>query len=305
MRFGGHETFPIREGWLYKGLHLLKTEPSKISGDEAADWLGVGRNMAKSIRHWLVVTKLARPSGRIGKTLRHPLELTDLGELVWSRDPYFESIGTWWALHINLASDRDHAVVWRWFFNVFSGARFERSVCLEAAERYLDRTGVRMPSRLTLERDVACLLASYARTIPEERGDPEDNLVCPFTELGLMTYFKGTGAYEVHRGMRPLPPELLGYSLARALGSHDEGRHSDLPLNELWGLENGPARVFSLSNEAFFEAVLDAVALGELDDLKVVGLAGERVLRVTHRPALNWLRAYYESANQTPTEVAV
>lgn len=48
MRFGGHETFPVREGWLHKGLKLVAEEPDKLSHEHVADWLGVGRNMAKS-----------------------------------------------------------------------------------------------------------------------------------------------------------------------------------------------------------------------------------------------------------------
>jgi hypothetical protein len=64
MRFGGHETFAIREGWLHKGLRLLADEPHLLADDHAADWLGVGRNMAKSIRHWLVLRRSARLPGR-------------------------------------------------------------------------------------------------------------------------------------------------------------------------------------------------------------------------------------------------
>ena len=39
MRFGGHETFPVREGWLHKGLKLVAEEPDKLSHEHVADWL--------------------------------------------------------------------------------------------------------------------------------------------------------------------------------------------------------------------------------------------------------------------------
>src|SRR5437867_7802356 len=102
MRFGGHETFAIREGWLHKGLKLLIEQPDRLVDEYAADWLGVGRNMAKSIRHWLVATNLADQAlgQRSGKTAR--LKVTEFGRLVYERDPYFSEIGTWWALHVNL-----------------------------------------------------------------------------------------------------------------------------------------------------------------------------------------------------------
>jgi hypothetical protein len=58
MRFGGHETFAVREGWLHKGMTLLDAQPERQHDPFVADHLGVGRNMAKSIWHWLKVTRL-------------------------------------------------------------------------------------------------------------------------------------------------------------------------------------------------------------------------------------------------------
>ena len=46
MRFGGHETFAVREGWLHKGLKLVAEEPDKLADEHVADWLGVGRSEA-------------------------------------------------------------------------------------------------------------------------------------------------------------------------------------------------------------------------------------------------------------------
>ena len=65
MKFSGHETFAIREGWLHKGLKLLIKEPELLYDEYVADWLGVGKNMARSIRHWLEVTGLAERERRM------------------------------------------------------------------------------------------------------------------------------------------------------------------------------------------------------------------------------------------------
>ena len=96
MRFGGHETFAIREGWLHKGLRLLNDDPELFTQDDVADHLGVGRNMAKSIRHWLQATQLAEPSREAVAGKRPLLQMTDLGQAIWERDPYFLSDGTLW-----------------------------------------------------------------------------------------------------------------------------------------------------------------------------------------------------------------
>lgn len=101
MKFGGHETFAIREGWLHKGLHLLQKDPALILNEYASDELGVGKNMAKSIRYWLRVTGLSEEKGPSKQ--KTPV-LTDFGRLVLEKDPYFNLPGTWWALHINLVN---------------------------------------------------------------------------------------------------------------------------------------------------------------------------------------------------------
>ena len=84
MRFGGHQTFAIRDGWLYKGLQLTKKRPELFSDPDLADWLGVGKNMAKAIRHWLLATGLAEPAiDAEGKKILQP---TTLGNLIWDKD---------------------------------------------------------------------------------------------------------------------------------------------------------------------------------------------------------------------------
>ena len=149
MRFGGHETFPVREGWLHKGLKLVAEEPDKLGDKQVADWLGVGRNMAKSIRHWLLATGLCEQvdGGRPRKSAK--LQPTDLGHLVWERDPYFTDIGTWWALHVNLISSPAHALTWDWFFNNFKLQRFDKAVCIDSLQRFLQMQRGRIPSPRT------------------------------------------------------------------------------------------------------------------------------------------------------------
>ena len=124
MRFGGHETFSIREGWLHKGLKLLIGQPGCLVEEHAADWLGVGRNMAKSIRHWLVATGLAQQLPRRGSQKIVGLKETEIGRLIYEMDPFFGELGTWWTLHVNLVNNPNHAASWEWFFNNFSHSRW-------------------------------------------------------------------------------------------------------------------------------------------------------------------------------------
>ena len=63
LHFAGHETFPLRYGWLKKAYDAvvseekLKETPGSIFNDEKAIAVfGVGRNMVLSMKHWAVAT---------------------------------------------------------------------------------------------------------------------------------------------------------------------------------------------------------------------------------------------------------
>lgn len=296
MRFSGHETFSIREGWLHKGLKLLIEHPDRLVADDAADWLGVGRNMAKSIRHWLQVTGLAERGTRHVGGRNEMLVPSDLGTLVHERDPYFSERGTWWALHVNLIGNAEQTTTWAWFFNSFNVKRFERALCVESLRRHLQLSQQkRVPSRATLDRDVACLLSSYARSIPPEHNDPEEAFDCPLAELSLMSHFRTSGYYQVNQGIKDVPGELFGYALSRAFPDAADGRgYTDITIEHATRMSGGPGRAFALTSEALFEQAMEAER--ELGDgaIAIAGLAGERAVRVASRPPLAWLDDYYQ-----------
>lgn len=292
MRFGGHETFHIREGWLRKGLQLLHDAPEKLVDEHAADWLGVGRNMAKSIRHWLLACELATIKG----TSRKPegMRPTALGELVHREDPYFLEIGTWWALHTNLVHSKAHALTWHWFFNLFRVGRFEKPVSLQALTRYLEAQKVRLPSPKTLDRDVSCLLSSYAKKLPPVSEDPEDALDCPMIDLGLLTHFRDSGVFELHLGSKPVPAPLVGYAMSKAFRHELSGKsHVDVGIRDAVAQTNSPGAVFALTAESLYEVVSAAAAAVD-GDIEIVGLASQRAIRLRAKQnELDWLKMYY------------
>ena len=306
MRFGGHQTFAIRDGWLYKGLRLVVEDPKRLGEPDLADWLGVGRNMAKSIYHWLLATGLAEKDpagGRRTKILR----LTDFGKLVWNRDRYLLLPGTWWAVHLQLVNRPKHAYSWGWFFNVFSAARFERPVCVEGLRRHLTSTGGRVPVVRTLERDVSCLLRSYAVSVPRRMGDPEDVMECPLSELGLLMHSRQTGFYHLNQGLKPIPFELFGYALAMGREAlpgqriRTSAEPLDRSLTEIAHGPGAPGRVFALTSEALYDLIAGYETLGLV---RMAGLAGERIVRVPARPAKEWLARYYEAEALAGKEAA-
>ena len=305
MRFGGHETFPIREGWLHKGLDMLLHSPERFGDEYVADYLGVGRNMAKAIRHWLLATGLAERVSGTAREKNVALGPTDLGTLVAGQDPYLLEIGTWWALHVNLVNTPEHAESWAWFFNSFGLERFERPFAVENLRRHVQLSRRRMPSTRTLERDVACLLSSYARSIPADDTDPEEERDCPFRELGLLSYYKTSGYYQLNRGVKPVPPEILGYALSTAFPDAREGRGAtDILIHSAAHQPGGPGRAFALTAEALYEVAVRAEdALGGTG-IQIAGLAGSRAIRLRKKPRLQWLEEYYSTADREAQDAA-
>lgn len=303
MRFGGHQTFTIRDGWLFKGLRLVMEDPERFGAPDVADWMGVGKNMAKAIHHWLLATGLAERDPEHGRNTRI-LRPTDVGSIIWERDRFFLLPGTWWAIHIQLIHRPDEAYGWHWFFNHFSSDRFERPVCAEALRRHLASTGQRMPSSKTLERDVNCLLRSYAVSVPREQGDPEDFLECPLNELGLLIHSRQSGFFHLNRDLKQVPFEMFGYALAlanEAYGTVAAGETRDLSLTDLTHRPSAPGSVFCLTAEAMYELV------GSYEGrrlLKLDGQAGERIVRVEGRPATEWLEEFYAQEGQRKEDAA-
>ncbi|MBT3511047.1 MAG: DUF4007 family protein [Nitrospina sp.] len=303
MKFSGHETFPVREGWLHKGLKLLVESPELLVDQYAADYLGVGRNMAKSIRHWLVATNIASietyKEGRI-----QTLGTTELGKLIWSKDPYFLEIATWWALHVNLATNQ-YSGSWCLFFNHFNLNRFEKSVCFEAQQRHINMSKIRMPSINTLDRDLTCLLASYSTQIPPKLQDPEDASNCPFQELGLIRHFKSSGYYELDRGVKNIPAHILGYALSIKYEEARIGEHTvDISFQEMAQAVGGPGRILTLTSESLFELAQKAEAELPSRNLYITGLAGERMLRVQRKNPLQWIEECYQITTESASHAS-
>lgn len=296
MKFSGHETFPVREGWLHKGMKLTSEAPELFASEDIADHLGVGRNMAKSIRHWLVVTGLATDGSRRKKGESQGIQLTELGQLVWDHDPHMTNSGTWWILHANLVNNLQSATTWSWFFNNFNHDRFDRGVCLESLRRFIEASQKRVPSIPTLTRDLGCLLLSYSRTVPSVSDDPEDGADCPFRELELLRYFRTSGHYRVNRAPKRIPAFVFCYVMSLCF-SASHGVQSGIKLSDVARQAGGPGKVFCLNAEALFETVSEMEA-NPGSPVGISGLAGERTIKIEQMSPIEWAALFLENIQE-------
>lgn len=179
VKFKGHETFSLREGWVYKCLSELSKEDgnSLFTGINPITRLGVGNNMTKSIRYWMKCFNLIDDSGK-------GVKLTKLGELVYRFDKYCADYFTLWIMHINIASNITNATAWYLYFNEFTGNEFD-SHSLNLFIEYRMQSVDAKVSESSIKADVNMIIKMY-KDGRDDGYTPEDNAFSPFARLDLL-----------------------------------------------------------------------------------------------------------------------
>lgn len=185
MQFAKHETFHIRDGWINKGLRAIEADGAIFLDERAPERLGLGKNMVRSLRHWMLATGLASEKPQSGKKIQ---TLTPLGRTILQHDPYQEQEGTIWLIHHQLMSNRELAPCWYWFFNHYAPLNFTRQNFLERINQWLttqvsDENDV--PAEGSLIKDFDCLVRTYIAS--DRTRTPEAALESPLVTLGLMS----------------------------------------------------------------------------------------------------------------------
>ena len=207
-QFSGHETFPLRYGWLKK-VHDRVAETQHEDENRAACWdddaiarFGVGKNMVASMRHW------AKTAGIIEEPSINSVRTTELGrELFGAKglDPYMEHPATLWLIHWQLAA-RSEKTTWFWSFSHYPAITFERDGLVKKLDRLArDRDWSRVATT-TIKKDVACFIRTYVARQPSSRIGHDDALESPLTELGLIKAIGKKDGFRFVRG----PKSTLG-----------------------------------------------------------------------------------------------
>lgn len=283
FEFGRHETFALREGWLSKGLRRLAGENGFVANLETADALGLGSRMVKSLAYWLMASGFSRQQEGRGR----PAVPSDFGEAVLGRDPWTEFAMTWWLVHLNLV--RREGSIWNWFFNDFGERTFDRSSCIDAFVRTIKEKASNPATMPVAQRDVACVLQTYATASGDERPDPEDATLSPLRSLGLVVKHEGTGRFEKLRPL-DLPPVEAFLACASACS---EGAGS-VAFTDLIRFRNSPGRVFGLDGDAIDQLASTAVEVYGKKGVSISTLGVNRTLFIPPLMPEQWLHAHFE-----------
>lgn len=287
MKFRGTESFYIRNGWLSKGLSKIIENPTFFTSKEidSAVELGVGSNMAKSIRYYLNATGLATEERGKGFTL------TKFGENVIKNDKYLQMTGTLLLLHFNLATNIQNATSWYFFFNEYDATEINKKNYLEQLKDFIKQNSDTQIAERSLEDDFSCILKTYLLNDDKDKS-LEDNLDCPLSELNLLRRVKnieGVIAKKCAFDIKQFPHEILLYLLAKA----NSENANEIKISKLESAKNSIGKVFNLSSIDVAD-LLDS--LSDKGFIKVVRTAGIETVQFTNINLTNpniYIEEYY------------
>lgn len=249
IKIRGHETFYIREGWIRKGIVAVQNDPLIFSNiQNGVDVLGVGSNMVKSIRYWLQAIGLTEEKrGEKGK--RYQVLTDGFGRFLIEKDPYIEYLGTLYLLHYKLVTNRELATTWSLFFNSIKATEMTKHNMEEALKQLILNINpeYEVSSKL-LNDDCNCIIKMYFA----EKNDfknPEDNMISPFSDLGLLKKESIRGKEEIIYKTVPYKNKLDKLIVLYVIMDNLKNRKSTT-IKNLIEDENNIGRVFNLDKNS-------------------------------------------------------
>lgn len=255
FRYSGHETFPCRYAWLPKAFAAIDADRGAFADEgKAMIRLGVGKNMVRAIRFWIVEMSIAIKHSEGG------YRPTDFADTVLNRkngiDPFLQDIRTLWLLHWNLSTHnvREPIFAWDFLINQWQSSEICRSSTLKAFRRVADKEN-RPPSDVTLEQHFDTFLHTYIPTRNRKGDIQEDNLDCPLVELELINLvgerrIDGTGKREpVYAFRMEDKPEITAELFAYTIDDYWKKRRSNertLTFKDVTFAHGSPGQVFKL-----------------------------------------------------------
>lgn len=233
-----HESFSIREGWFAKGISALKEDSKVFSSSAATDILGIGTNMVKSLKYWMSASCLIKEENK-------KMVLTDFGELIDKYDPYLEDLFSWWLIHLNLILNQEDSYVYNLFFNKCTMKTFSKRELFEQISNCLRNDKLDFNENI-LQDEVNMIIKTYS--IDEKVDNPENNFICPLSELNLIKKVDVNTYERMKPEFRNLNYLVVYYLLIILSGDKDY-----ISIDDLLKMDNSPAKLLNLDKNLINE----------------------------------------------------
>lgn len=269
----GHDTFPLRYGWIKKVYDQIELQPEVtniFSQDTAIADFGVGKNMLNAMKFWSAQTAMIvkddnRYINTFNKSLATEKTALDLNDNHATHhinsfynaqnffsnaglDPYLESPSTIWLLHLALVTN-PNLVTYYWFFNINTKSELTREDFARLLTDFLQDHRLKIPSNSTVKRDIECFIQNYTAKNRKVNEDFESTLEGPLVELGLMTRVNKQSLRALRGEKNSLSLSVFIYALINFWRVHN-GAADTLSLEMCTYDECSPGRVFMLDEEA-------------------------------------------------------
>lgn len=256
----GHEKFPLREGWLSKGIRaVIENNNARIFLEaDGPDVLGVGSNMVKSIRYWMQATGLLEKTGN-GENL------SALAQLIYANDPYFEDKFTIWLIHSNLVKNKSQATVWYMFFNKIMIDELSKGDLQNQINLELYKYVGKKVTEASVKEDIDVLLNMYSKS-SSKNEDPEDKTISPLSELGLLRK-EGDVYIKQQPDLRILSDYIILYELSCMFENE-----SSLSIDRIATGENSLGAIYNLSRVVVNKYLDNIEAMGAIRVDRTAGL---------------------------------
>lgn len=291
-QLSGHETFPLRYGWLKKAFDAVQETENNSENktvflnNDAIARFGVGKNMVASMRHWAAAAGVIADAP--GSNL---IRTTDLGRMLFGPkglDPYMEHPATLWLIHWQLSA-RPEKTTWFWAFNHYPAATFDREHLVRGLDRLAKELEWARAAGTTIKNDVACFVRTYVAQQASGQAGHEDALESPLTELGLIKAVGKRDGFRFVRGPKPtLGDGVFVYALIDFWLRFSKA--ATLSFEAITHEPGSPGRIFLLDENDMVDrlAVLDDMTDGAFRWSETAGL--KQVVRDDELSLANALR---------------
>jgi hypothetical protein len=215
-RFSGHDTFHCKEQWILKGVQLIDSQSDKniFKESKAIPLLGVGKNMVRSIHHWLRAFGIINKENKIN-------EFANLLFLAGRLDPYLENDGSLWLLQYYLCKTNHSSIFQLIFSSYFSDKAtldFSEYQILNFVNRLLTDKDQKEIAEKTFNSDFKVFIRTFVSPVKNEKT-VEDDFNAPLLSLNLVAdtgrkNASNQSVYRLNRSVKDnITSEIFGYCL--------------------------------------------------------------------------------------------
>lgn len=250
LSFSGHDSFPLRHGWLEKSYSVVQSDPgaNPFSSQDSIVKFGVGKNMVNAIKHWAVAANFLTKN----EDGFEPSEYANV--LMSGLDPYLENLNSLWRVHYEIAKNPTNTTIY-WIYSLLNVQSFSKEYLELKLQEFCSEHGKSVPAVKTLRTDVNVSLAMYAQSrVTKNAG--EDDISSPLHELKLIT-LNTDGSYSVNTSpKKTLSDELFLYAVMDFWDAIDQDagfKSNSIRADRLIYEEKSPGRIFALSEFELLE----------------------------------------------------